>query len=167
VGGGGRYNDLCNRFLSQEIPAVGASIGLDRLLAALGELGKMNFPKSVVQVCIATVGKVSPVEVMRLSVILRSAGLNTLTYLGGKKNMAAQLSDADRYQIPVAVILGEEELSRGEVSVKDLVIGKESRESIEDHEAYRKAGRDAQVTIKREALVETIHLILQRHVQDA
>ena len=82
--------------------------------------------------------------------------------LEGKKNMAAQLSDADRYEIPVAVILGEEELLQGEVAVKDLIAGKASREDIEDHDAYREAGRNTQVTIKREDMIAVIRHLLDK-----
>lgn len=160
VGGGGRYNELCSRFLAQEIPATGASIGIERLTAALRHLGKTTVSKSAAQVCIATVGKVPPREVMVLATELRNAGFNTLTYLGGKKNMAAQLSDADRYEIPVAVILGEEELAHGKVAVKDLIAGKQTREDIADHETYRRAGRQSQVTVTRDKMVQTILSIL-------
>ena len=160
VGGGGRYNELCNRFQGQEVPAVGASIGLERLLAALDGMKKLCAPKSTVQVCIATVGKVAPSAVLQLAAELRSADINTLTYLGGKKNMAAQLSDADRYEVPVAVILGEDELQRGEVAIKDLIAGKASRENIEDHDAYREAGRNTQITVKREDMIAVIRHLL-------
>ncbi|MCK5863123.1 MAG: histidine--tRNA ligase [Candidatus Hydrogenedentes bacterium] len=160
LGGGGRYNELCNRFMGQQVPAVGASIGLERLMAALRGLEKIKFPRSTVKVCIATVGKVAARDVLKLAAELRGAGLNTLTYLGGKKNMAAQLSDADRYEVPVAVILGEEELQRGEVAVKDLIAGKRSRENIDDHDAYREAGRNAQVTVKREDMIGIVKSLL-------
>ena len=161
VGGGGRYNELCSRFIKQDIPSTGASIGLDRLLTALYDTGKLTSQKSTVQVCIATVGKVSQHEVMKLATELRKGGINTLTYLGGKKNMADQLSDADRYDIPVAVILGEDELQQGVVAVKNLVAGKKVREDIEDHDAYRKAGRSTQVTVSRSEVVGEIKKLLQ------
>ncbi len=167
VGAGGRYNQLCKRFSGQEVPATGGSIGLDRLMTALHAVNKAAFPKSTVQACIATVGKVAPREVLLLAAELRAAGINTLTYLGGKKNMAAQLSDADRYNIPVAVILGEDELQRGEVAVKDLIAGKETRADIDDHDAYRKAGRNTQETVKREALIETVRGILQEDASES
>lgn len=161
VGGGGRYNELCSRFLVQEIPATGASIGVERLMTALQELGRLRFSKSTVQVCIATVGRVNQREVLRLATELREQGFNTATYLGGKKNMAEQLSDADRYEVPVAVILGEDELQRGEVSVKDLIAGKRLRNDIEDHDAYREAGRATQVTVKRTEVGAAIRTILE------
>lgn len=165
VGGGGRYNELCSRFLKQEIPATGASIGLDRLIMALRRLNLLTFSKSTVQVCIATVGKVPQTEVMKLATELRAAGFNTLTYLGGKKNMGEQLSDADRYEIPVAVILGEDELNRGELSVKNLIAGKEVRSDIEDHDAYLKAGRATQITVKRSEAVMAIQNVLNTEEQ--
>jgi histidyl-tRNA synthetase len=113
-----------------------------------------------VQVCIATVGKVPREEVFRLASELRALGFNTSTYLGAKKNMGVQLSDADRYEIPVAVILGEDELANGLVSVKDLIAGKAIREGIADREDYRKAGRQTQVTVPRAEMGDAIRKML-------
>jgi len=161
VMGGGRYDELCARFMKQEVPATGASIGIDRLMAALLALGIVQSSKSTVQVCIATVGKVPRTEVLKAAAELRAAGLNTLTYMGNKKNMGVQLSAADRYEIPVAVILGEDELAKGEVSIKDLIAGKMQREAIEDHDAYRQAGRSTQVTVKRTDMIATVKGMLE------
>ncbi|MFA7693354.1 MAG: histidine--tRNA ligase [Candidatus Hydrogenedentes bacterium] len=166
VGGGGRYNELCNRFLAQEIPATGASIGVDRLLTALRELSLVPLRKSTVQVCIAAIGRVHPRELLRVAKELRSLGFNTSTYLGGKKNLANQLSDADRYEIPVAVILGEDELEKGEVSIKDLYAGKRVRKDIQDRDAYREAGKAAQVTVKRSEMAAAINAILAMNDAD-
>ncbi|HOD94956.1 MAG TPA: histidine--tRNA ligase [Candidatus Hydrogenedentes bacterium] len=160
VGGGGRYNRLCSRFLSQDIPATGASIGLDRLLAALSSLGLVTTQKSNVQVCIATVGKVARDEVLKIASELRAAGISTMPYLGNKKNMGDQLSNADSYDIPVAVIIGEDELQRGEVSVKNLIQGKEIRQDIKDHDEYRQAGTAGQQTVARTEMVSVILRIL-------
>jgi histidyl-tRNA synthetase len=161
VGGGGRYDELCTRFLEERVPATGASIGVDRLIAALASLGIVKKPKTNVQVSIATVGKVPREEVFRLAAELRALGFNTLTYLGGKKSMSAQLSDADRYAIPVAVILGEDELANSLVSVKDLIAGKAIREGIIDREAYRSAGRQTQVTVPRAEMESAIRKMLE------
>lgn len=162
VGAGGRYDDLCGRFQAQRVTATGASIGIDRLMAALTELGIVVQKKSSVQVCIATTGKVPKTEVLRLAGELRAAGLNTLTYLGNKKGMGAQLSDAGRYEIPVAVILGEDELAKGQVSVKDLIAGKARRQDITDHETYRQSGRETQQTVPRSQMLATIRDVLAR-----
>lgn len=160
VGGGGRYNQLCNRFLKQDIPATGASIGLDRLLTAMHKLKVVRTQKSNVQVAIATVGKVAREEVLKIAAELRQAGIATLPYLGNKKNMGDQLSNADRYEIPVAVIFGEDELQRGEVSIKNLIQGKEMRQNITDRDAYREAGTAGQQTVPRKEMIAVIRAIL-------
>ena len=77
--------------------------------------------------------------------------------------MKDQLSHADRHGIPVAVILGEDELARGEISVKDLLSGKAGKEHIDDRDEYRRAGKDTQVTVKRSELVATV----QRYLADS
>ncbi len=160
VGGGGRYDGLCDRFLDTPVPATGASIGLDRLVAALVHLGLAPGPASPIHACVVTVGRVPREEVLRLAAELRGAGLNVVTFPGVKKGLGAQLSLADHYGIPAAVVLGEDELARGVAGVKDLAMGKAIRENIADHEAYRRAGREAQVTVPRAEVAERIRRII-------
>jgi histidyl-tRNA synthetase len=160
VMGGGRYNGLVGRFLDREIPATGMSVGLDRLMAALAHLGAVAPVKTTVQALIVSLGKVPAHEVLRIANELRAAGINTEAYFGRKNRMKDQLSHADHYEIPVAVIVGEDELARGEVSVKDLRAGKAQREDIGDRDAYRQAGTAAQVTVARAELVATVQRML-------
>ncbi|MFO7775181.1 MAG: His/Gly/Thr/Pro-type tRNA ligase C-terminal domain-containing protein [Candidatus Hydrogenedentota bacterium] len=105
-------------------------------------------------------GNVPKSEALRAAAELRQAGIRTEPYFGEKKGMRHQLSHADRRGIPVAVILGEDELAQGVVAVKDLLEGKRKREDIADHETYRKAGKTSQVTINREDLVQTVRSML-------
>jgi len=160
VMGGGRYNGLVARFLERPIPCTGMSVGLDRLMAALARLGVCAPAKSMVQALVATIGKVPPAAALRVAAELRGAGIRTETYAGKKRNLKSQLSYADRFEIPVAVILGEDELANGVVSIKDLRAGKAQREDIQDHKAYRQAGKTAQVTIPREDLVKNVTAML-------
>ena len=74
--------------------------------------------------------------------------------------MKDQLQHGDRHEIPVAVILGEDELARGEISVKDLHRGKADKEHIDDRDEYRKAGTDTQVTVKRSHMLSHVKRIL-------
>jgi histidyl-tRNA synthetase len=60
----------------------------------------------------------------------------------------------------VAVILGEDELARGTVAIKDLQAGKTQREHLIDHEAYRRAGKTAQVTVSRSEAVAAVRRLL-------
>lgn len=162
VMGGGRYNNLVERFLNRPVACTGMSVGLDRLLAALGELGVLQPASTPVQALIVTMGNVPPAETLKLAAELRNAGINTETFFASRKKMQMgnQLSHADHYGIPVAVIIGEDELAQGVVSVKDLDAGKAKREDIDDRDAYREAGKTGQQTIARADLVAVVTELL-------
>ncbi len=163
VMGGGRYDGLTGRFAADRaIPCTGTSVGLDRFCAALKHLGLLECAATPVQVLVVTIGNVPKAETMRLAAELRAAGIRTETYFAARKKtqMGAQLSHADHYGIPVAVIVGEDELARGLVSVKDLRAGKARRADITDRDAYRQAGKTAQVTIPRTEMIAEIRRIL-------
>ena len=160
VMGGGRYNQLVERFLERPIPCTGMSIGLDRLMAALTHLGAIPAARTTVQALVVSLGGVPAAEALRVAAELRAAGIRTEAYFGPKMNLKAQLSHADRYEIPVAVIIGPDEAAQGVVSVKDLVAGKQSREHIEDHGAYRQAGKTAQFTVPRAGMAAAVKGLL-------
>jgi len=162
VMGGGRYNQLVERFAHQAIPCTGMSIGLDRLLAALVHLGRLRPAPTPVQVLVVTMGNVPKAETLKVARELRESGLRTETFFASKKKMQMgnQLSHADHYGIPVAVIIGEDEIAQGVVSVKDLNAGKAGREEIADREAYREAGKTGQVTVSREEMVASVRQVL-------
>jgi len=162
VGGGGRYDGLVGRFMGRKIPCSGISGGLDRLMAALEYLGAIQKTKTTVQALVVTVGKTPKTEVLKIAAELRAAGIRTEPYFAKKKKMGMsdQLSHADHYGIPVAVIVGEDELAQGVVAVKDLRAGKEGRQDIADRDAYRKAGKTGQVTVPRAEMVETVKSLL-------
>ncbi len=163
VMGGGRYDGLVERFLNRPIAGTGMSVGLDRLIAALTHLGLVEASQTHVDVLVVTMGNVPKAETLRLAAELRTAGFRTEAFIASRKKMAMsnQLSHADHYGIPVAVIIGEDELAQGMVSVKDLLEGKRQREGIDDRDAYREAGKTGQVTIPRGELVETICSLLR------
>lgn len=163
VMGGGRYNQLVERFLNRPIACTGMSVGLDRLVAALTHLGCIEPDRSPVQVLVVTMGNVKRTETLRVATELRNAGIPTETFLAAKNKMQMgnQLSHADHYDIPIAVILGEEEIDNGTVSVKDLRTGKSARESIEDRNAYREAGKTGQQTVGRAEMVNVVRGMLR------
>ena len=164
VGGGGRYDGLVSRFSSQPMPCTGMSIGLDRLVAALTHLGLVEEKTASAQVLVVTLGAVPQAEVLGVARELRDAGIATEVFMASKKKMkmGTQLSHADHYGIPVAVILGEDEVANGQVSVKDLVKGKEDREDIDDRDEYRAAGKTGQETVSRADLLATVQSLLAR-----
>ncbi len=159
--GGGRYNNLVDRFLEKSIPATGASFGLDRFTAALRKLKAVDSTATLTQVLIISFSGVPATYLLRIARLLREAGVRSEVYFGdAKAKMKDQLSLANSRQIPVAVIVGSDEMAANQASVKDLRAGLESRASVQDREAFRAAGKTAQVTVGLDALVETVRRLL-------
>ena len=100
-------------------------------------------------------------ELLSIAAELRRNEICSIAYFGdGKTGLGRQLSYANSQGIPVAVIVGEDELARGVVSIKDLQAGKKKREGIEDREQYRKAGKTGQVTVPRAEAVQCVKELL-------
>ncbi len=161
VMGGGRYDELIGQYTGQPVPAVGASIGVDRLLAAMREVGKIEERASTAEVLVVTPFKELLGEYVKIATELRGAGINTELYLGKPGGLGKQLKYADRKGIPLAVIAGPEELERGELSVKNLRVLEDSdAEEITDRREYLNA-RLAQFTVKRNELVSELKTVLE------
>ncbi len=162
VGAGGRYDGLVSRFHATAVPCTGFSIGLERFLGALDAMNLLPSQETCAQVLVVTMGNVPRAETLRLARELRDAGIPTEPYFASKKKMKMgnQLSHADHYGIPVAVILGEDELANGVVSIKDLDEGKRKRSDLTDRDEYRAAGKTGQVTVPRAEMVATIQGML-------
>jgi histidyl-tRNA synthetase len=159
VFGGGRYDDLVMRFLGQSIPAVGASIGVDRLLAALTHLGRIGTEKATARVLITHMDPSLREDYMAMTWELRRAGIPTELFLGSAKGPGKQLKYADQYDIPLAVLYGTNEKEQGIVTIKDLVAGRERMKPTADRKEYL-AQRAGQVTAPRAELVDTIRRML-------
>jgi histidyl-tRNA synthetase len=159
VFGGGRYDNLVMRFLGQAIPAVGASIGVDRLLAALTHLGKIKQRMSTARVLVTNMDPALREDYIAMTWELRRAGIPTELYLGSAKGPGKQLKYADQYDIPLAILYGTNEKEQGNVTVKDMVAGRERAKPVADRKEYL-AQRAGQVTIPRNELVEGIRKML-------
>jgi histidyl-tRNA synthetase len=159
VFGGGRYDDLVMRFLGQPIPAVGASIGVDRLLAALTHLGRLGTEKATARVLVTYMDAALRDDYMAMTWELRRAGIPTELFLGSAKGPGKQLKYADQYDIPLAILYGSNEKEQGIVTIKDLVAGRERMKPTADRKEYL-AQRAGQVTAPRGELVETIRRML-------
>ena len=161
VFGGGRYDDLVERFTGQKVPATGASIGVDRLLAALKHLGRVKDRLSTAQVLVTVMDSRYIDDYQVIAQELRQVGINTELFVG-KGNIGRQLKYADSLNIPIAVIAGEDEFAVGELQIKDLWLGSELSEEILDRETWRK-DRPAQFAIQRSDLVSEVRAILTRY----
>jgi len=159
VFGGGRYDNLVMRFLGTPIPAVGASIGVDRLLAALAHLGKIGTQKATARVLITNMDAALIDEYLQMTWELRRAGIPAEFYLGSAKGPGKQLKYADQYDIPIAILYGSNEKQQGIVTVKDMTVGREKAKAVGDRKEWL-AARPGQITVKREELVSSIKKLL-------
>jgi histidyl-tRNA synthetase len=116
---GGRYDNLAGLFTKQELPGVGASLGLDRLLAAMEELGLLEKVRTPAPVFIPYFDKTRHNDYLRLAAGLRRAGIGCEVFPEPKK-LGQQLQYADRRGFRVALIAGENEFAADQVKVKDL-----------------------------------------------
>ncbi len=116
---GGRYNDLASLYTKHHLPGVGASIGLDRLAAALEELTDAETRSSCSDILILCLDENHMGFYQKTAADLRRQGLNTEVFLT-KKKLQQQFSYAEKQMIPLALLLGEDEITSGGCSLKDL-----------------------------------------------
>ncbi len=165
VFGGGRYDGLVERFLGRTIPAVGASIGVDRLLAAMQKLGLVELASSTAQVIVTVMEQSRLLDYQLMTRELREAGIRTEMYLGSEQSLGKQLQYANRQQVPFAVIVGSDEFAKGEVTIKNLKLGgqlqdKKKTAQGKEREEWLQLSRTVQATIPREKLVEHLRTMM-------
>lgn len=121
ISSGGRYDNLVMSFTGQKIPAVGVSIGVDRLYAALEELGMVKKKKTSTRVLILNLSPEFKNDYQLFARRIREANINTALYLGDDRSFQAQLAYAVKKEIPYLLIYGEQERQKGMVTIKNLV----------------------------------------------
>jgi histidyl-tRNA synthetase len=128
---GGRYDNLAELYTKQELPGIGASLGLDRLLAAMEELKLLEAQQTPAQVFIPYFDATRLGDYFRLAGGLRAAGLAVEVYPEPVK-LGKQLQYADRKGFRVAIIVGEREFAAGECQIKNLASGESAAASLAD-----------------------------------
>jgi histidyl-tRNA synthetase len=131
---GGRYDNLAGLFTSQELPGIGASLGLDRLLAAMEELGMVEKISTPAPVLIPYFDKDRLHDYLRLAAALREAGIGVEVFPEAKK-LGQQLKYADRRGFRIALIAGGNEFQSGVCQVKDLQTGEKQDAPLGDNAA--------------------------------
>ena len=126
---GGRYENLAEYYTDKKLPGVGISIGLTRLFYKLNELGLIKAEKASMSdvLVIPMVDDLSKPIILANS--LREKNINTEIYLNDKK-LKAKLKYADKLQIPYVIIVGEDEINSGVISVKNMITGEEKKANI-------------------------------------
>ena len=116
---GGRYDDLASTYTRSHIPGIGASLGLDRLLAAMEELGRLQKVTTPAPVFLAQFSEDRGNDYCKLAMELRRAGIGVELYPSVRK-LGEQLKYADRRGFQIAVIIGDDEWEAGTCQVKEL-----------------------------------------------
>jgi histidyl-tRNA synthetase len=116
---GGRYDNLADLYTNQQLPGIGASLGLDRLLDAMEDLGMLAESSTPAQVFIPYFDATHLADYLKLAAELRAAGLNVEVYPEPSK-LGKQLQYADRKKFRVALIAGEREFAAAECQIKNL-----------------------------------------------
>jgi len=116
---GGRYDNLAELYSKQHLPGIGASLGLDRLLAAMEQLQLLPTAMTPAPVFVAFFDAGRRDDYLQLAANLRSGGLGTEVYPDHRK-LGAQLKYADQKGFTVAIVAGENEWSQAQVQLKNL-----------------------------------------------
>ncbi|HAY79613.1 MAG TPA: histidine--tRNA ligase, partial [Planctomycetaceae bacterium] len=122
---GGRYDNLAELYTKQQLPGIGASLGLDRLLAAMEQLGMIEQVRTPADILIPFFDKQRLHDYLHLAALLRSRGYAVEVYPEPKK-LGQQLKYADQRGFRFAIIAGGDEFATNTVQVKNL----QSKESV-------------------------------------
>ncbi len=120
LGGGGRYDGLVGMFSGRDLPTVGMSLGLERLIDVMTELGMVTATASASQVFIVVFNRETLPAALELVRAVREAGIPAEVNLEPGDKVGKQLKYAGGIGIPLALIAGPDEIAQGLVQVKDL-----------------------------------------------
>ena len=124
LGGGGRYDNLVGMFSNKQVPAVGFSLGLERILLLMEERNMFPALQLTAQVMVCVLPDTPLPPAVGLASRLRQAGITVEVYPEQSK-LKRQLSTADAQQIPYALILGPDEVERQRYTLKNLATGEQ------------------------------------------
>ena len=157
IAGGGRYDKLISRFGKDDVPATGISIGVDRLIMALKQLDLLKAETKPL-VVIANIDDQNMPEYISMAREIRREGI-ACEISFGSKNLGKQLKYCDRKGASIVLIAGEEEIKKGEISIKDLDKGKQVSKDITERDKWKEA-KAGQQTIKRSELLIALKKVL-------
>lgn len=133
--GGGRYDGLVQEVGGPQTPGIGFAMGMERVLAALNLSEEAQEVESKVYLMLVALGEKAQKEGFAIVSQLRKKGIIANVDLLGR-SLKAQLKTADRTKAKYAAILGDEELEKGIVLLRDLTIGEQEEIALSELEDY-------------------------------
>jgi histidyl-tRNA synthetase len=116
---GGRYDNLAGLYTKQSLPGVGASLGIDRLLAGLEELGRLELAETPAEVFLVHFDEAHLADYLRIAARLRADGL-AVEFFPEAKRVGQQLKMAAKKGFRVALVIGSDEFANGTAQLKNL-----------------------------------------------
>ena len=139
---GGRYDNLAEFYTDKQLPGVGISIGLTRLFYVLNEQGLLSDTIVTAPCDVLVLPMTEDLGyAVSAATALRAAGVRTQLY-GEKKKFKAKMSYADKLRAPYAVLIGEDEIAAGVLSVKNMVTGEQVKLTVPEAAALIKSDID-------------------------
>ena len=135
IAAGGRYDELIQLYGGDPTPATGISLGVERIVATLQELGVLDDLRVGTEVFVASASNSVRDKAIEIAQRLRRAGISTDLDLMGR-SLSKQLEYANRRGFRKVVIVGSRELEQGGVTVRDMETGEQRfipLESLLDH----------------------------------
>ena len=135
---GGRYDNLAGYYIDKALPGVGISIGLTRLFYVLDEQGLLNpeLPSAPADALVLPM-TAEPGPAIAVAEALRNEGLRVQLY-GEQKKFKQKMAYANKLDVPFAVLLGEDEISEGVCSVKNMRTGEQVKLAPREAAEYMK-----------------------------
>ncbi len=133
IGGGGRYEDLASKFSKTKIIGVGAAVGFSRLMVALLDDNRIDLTPFMhpVDAAILVMGGQCVAYGMRVLEQMRQKNIVTVPYLDADKKFKNQIEFADKISAKFSVIIGEDEMKKELVSIKNMNTGAQETVSID------------------------------------
>lgn len=128
---GGRYDDLVSVFIGEVIPAVGISVGLDRLIAGLEELGRLPKATATAQAYVSIFADDLVTPTLDCVRQLREAGINIEMAYESTNKLSKQIKVAEAKGIPFLVILGPDEARDGKLALRNMATREQETLSLE------------------------------------
>ena len=136
---GGRYDNLAGYYIDKALPGVGISIGLTRLFYVLDEQGLINPALSCAPADVLVLPMTAdPAPAIAMAEVVRSEGLRVQFY-GEQKKFKQKMAYANKLGVPFVLLLGEDEISEGKCSVKNMLTGEQVKLEPQKAARYVKA----------------------------
>jgi histidyl-tRNA synthetase len=131
LNGGGRYDNLIGTFTGKDIPAIGTSLGLDRIITAMQQLNLLEELKTSTKVLVGNFGETTVASSLKLVAKLREHNINTEFYPENAK-MKKQFSYCDKMNIPFICIIGEEEQNEHKITLKNMKASEQQKLTFDE-----------------------------------